>query len=252
MFKARTTRTRCVELICAAAMGVAISKQAIGQEQQLPQQPQQQQTLQPQPQPQSPESRPLPPVNVEKPAPRRDQPVAQTSKPQRGVQHARHARRSTQPRPAASRSATPTPSAAISANLAKEATEAAGYKPSTVSNLGPFGQTPILNVPYSVSVISRPLIENQQASVADDIFRIDPLIQQATTTARGLSPNPYIRGFLVPNSSGRGEDGMVEQTLFAVPLEDKERVEVYAGLTSFLYGATNVGGFINYVLKSQR
>ena len=32
-------------------------------------------------------------------------------------------------------------------------------------------------------------------------------------------------------------------------MEDLERVEVFSGLSGFLYGAGNVGGTVNYILK---
>jgi iron complex outermembrane recepter protein len=250
VFKSGMMRARRIKMLCAAAMSVAISGEAIGQEQQLQQQPPQQQ--QQAPQSQQPQSPPPPTPSQHQSQTQLPGITVQSSKPKSKVT-AHTTTRQRAPRPIVTRQppppVPPPASTAISANLSSEATEAAGYKPSTVSNLGPFGPTPIQDVPYSVSVISRPLIENQQASIADDIYKIDPLIQQATTTTHSISPNPILRGFLVSNSSGRGEDGMIEQTLFGVPLEDKERVEVYTGLTNFLYGATNVGGFINYVLK---
>ena len=37
--------------------------------------------------------------------------------------------------------------------------------------------------------------------------------------------------------------------LFATSLEDKERVEVMTGLSSFLYGPSNVGGMVNFINK---
>jgi len=130
--------------------------------------------------------------------------------------------------------------------VAPEGSEAAGYKPSTVSNFGPFGQTPILDVPYSVDVISAPLMENLQMSKTDDIFKIDPTLQAGITTGRQPSQGGILRGFIISNV---GEDGMVLQPSTLIPLEDKERVEILKGLTSFLYGPTNVGGFMNYVYK---
>ena len=131
---------------------------------------------------------------------------------------------------------------------APEGSEAAGYKPATVSNLGPLGQTPLLDTPYSVNVIPAALIENIQAYKLDEIYKIDPSLQAFTTNGRGDSPNFIIRGFSNANTSGKAEDGMRMQAS-SFPLEDKERVEVFTGLTSFLYGPTNVGGLVNYVYK---
>lgn len=131
-----------------------------------------------------------------------------------------------------------------------EGSEAAGYKPKTVSNFGPFGQTNIFDVPYSVNVMSSALLENTLAATPDDIYRINPLIQPWTPTDRGFgSPNLTLRGFNQSNASGRAEDGMRVPEPRWISIEDKERVELYTGLTSFLYGANNVGGLLNYVYK---
>ncbi|HEY8065187.1 MAG TPA: TonB-dependent receptor [Methylosinus sp.] len=153
---------------------------------------------------------------------------------------------------AAAQEATPLPPISIASDRAEpaaEGSEAAGYKPSKVSNLGPFGAKAILDTPYSVNVLSADLLENLQAWKPDDIFKVSPVIQLRTTTARGASPNFKIRGFAFANSSGRAEDGLRTQNLAIIPLEDKERVEIYTGLTSFLYGPNNVGGLMNYVYK---
>ncbi len=88
-----------------------------------------------------------------------------------------------------------------------EGSEAAGYKPDTVSNLGPLGRTPILDTPYSVNVISAPLIENMQASRPEDLYKIDPVLQTFTTSGRGYSQNFIVRGFSVANGVGTAEDG---------------------------------------------
>ncbi|QGM99861.1 TonB-dependent receptor [Methylocystis parvus] len=130
-----------------------------------------------------------------------------------------------------------------------EGSEAAGYKPETATNFGPFGKKPILDIPYSVNVISAPLIQNRLAWQSDDIYKISPVIQLRTTSARGGEANFKLRGFVFANADGRAEDGMRVQNFALAPLEDKERVEIYTGLTSFLYGPANVGGLINYVYK---
>ncbi len=127
--------------------------------------------------------------------------------------------------------------------------EAAGYKPDKVYNLGPMGELPIRDVPYSVSSISAPLIENRQMWRSDDIYKAAPGVQQTSTTMRNFASAVTLRGFGLSNASGKAEDGLVQQNLFPIALEDKEGVEVFMGLTGFLYGPTNVGGLLNYVYK---
>jgi iron complex outermembrane recepter protein len=139
---------------------------------------------------------------------------------------------------------------AAPASVAPEGSTAAGYKPSTVSNFGPFGKRKIEDVPYSVNVISSDLITNTLSSTGDDIYRISPVVTPWTAGGRGgNSPNIILRGFTTTNSSSLAEDGMRVQYLSPLSLEDKERVEIYTGLTSFLYGPANVGGLVNYVYK---
>lgn len=132
---------------------------------------------------------------------------------------------------------------------AVEGSEAAGYRPSTVSGVGPLGDMNILDVPYSVNVVSDALLENTLSSSQDDFYKINPQIQPYTTTTRGFSANMVIRGFTLINGIGTAEDGLRLQNLFAEPIEDKARIETFTGLTSFLYGPANVGGLVNYVYK---
>ncbi|WP_024280283.1 TonB-dependent receptor [Xanthobacter sp. 126] len=132
---------------------------------------------------------------------------------------------------------------------AEEGSEAAGYRPSTVSGVGPLGTMNILDVPYSVNVVSSALLENTLASSADDFYQINPQIQPYTTSTRGFSPNMVIRGFTLINGYGTALDGMRLQNLYVEPIEDKARIETFTGLTSFLFGPANVGGLVNYVYK---
>jgi iron complex outermembrane recepter protein len=154
--------------------------------------------------------------------------------------------------------ATPIPDVSVTAPAAQSATStsqptegsvAAGYRPSTISNVGPLGTMKIEDVPYSVNVMSAPLIENTFTSSQTDLYKINPEIQALSTTTRSASANPLLRGFSVGNGSGTAEDGLRIQNMYSEPLEDKERVETYTGLTSFLYGVNNVGGLINYAYK---
>jgi outer membrane receptor for monomeric catechols len=158
-------RARRTALLCAAAVSVAFSRQAIGQEQPQTQQP------------------PLPPVTVQ-PPPHRPTPTA--AKPSTAGQRAKPRRtRRVVRRPAPTNGAAAQQAAAEQAAAqvyqTREGSEAQGYKPSTVTNFGPFGQVPILNVPYSVNVISSELLQNIQAASPNDAFRISPVTQLQST-----------------------------------------------------------------------
>ncbi|WP_246683840.1 TonB-dependent receptor [Labrys sp. KNU-23] len=121
-----------------------------------------------------------------------------------------------------------------------------GYRASTISSLGPLGQTSIKDTPFSVSVVPRELIQNIQAQSPDDIFRISPTTRIQTPQGSGWSPMVNMRGFTTYDTA---EDGLRHSFSHATSLEDKERIEVLTGLSGFLYGAAAPAGMINYVYK---
>ena len=132
----------------------------------------------------------------------------------------------------------------------EEGSAEAGYKVDTVKNIGPWGERSLQDTPYSINIASADLLQNLQISQQSDFFRLNPTTQPWTTSTRagGANSNVMMRGFSQPNTGGKEEDGM--RTLaMTTGLEDKENVETLTGLSGFLYGAENVGGTINYVLK---
>ncbi|MDR1085014.1 MAG: TonB-dependent receptor [Deltaproteobacteria bacterium] len=128
-----------------------------------------------------------------------------------------------------------------------EGTESDGYKVKTTTATGPWGKMTLLDTPYSINVMSSALLENAQVSSIDNVYKMNPVIQPWSPTNRAV-PNFIIRGFTIPNTSGKMQDGL-RSFFLQMPLEDKERIEVLSGVSGFLYGPANVGGTINYVLK---
>lgn len=179
-----------------------------------------------------PQATPLPPLTVD---------ASEKKKKSAKVQKAKPGAEKSAPQEGATK--TPT-----TAGVGGEATEAKGYKPDSVANFGPFGQKSLLDVPYSVNVVSSELIENAQLQRPEDVFRISPVIQQGFNSgvARGAASYAMLRGF---QQSYAAQDGLRINISDPVSLEDKERVEILTGLSGFLFGATTVGGLVNYVYK---
>lgn len=121
-----------------------------------------------------------------------------------------------------------------------------GYRSSVISSLGPLGATKLQDTPFSVSVTPRELIQNIQAQSPDDVFKINPYTRTQTPQVSGWAPMVSMRGFTSYDTS---EDGLRRSYSHATSLEDKERVEVFTGLSGFLYGAAAPGGMVNYVYK---
>lgn len=185
----------------------------------------------------------LPPVTVETPANRVANKRSRVAKPER-IRRLRQANR----RQPAEDPAIAAQAAAKEAYRTREGSEARGYKPDTATNFGPWGQKPILDIPFSVNVISSDIIENLIGSTTDDIYKISPVTQLVQPQNRLLEQQANLRGF---TNTSVAIDGLRTGTGNGqfLTLEDKERVEIYTGLTGFLFGPTDVGGLINYVYK---
>jgi iron complex outermembrane receptor protein len=124
----------------------------------------------------------------------------------------------------------------------------AGYKADTVKNVGPWGDRKNLDTPYSMATTSSDLIENTIVGNLEQLFKMNPLISRSSGNIdinnissvgmRGFSLNSTFVDGIRASNEGMG--------MF---LDDKERVEVYSGLSGFLFGSGNVGGVVNYVTK---
>jgi iron complex outermembrane recepter protein len=140
-------------------------------------------------------------------------------------------------------SPSPLPTTAAQA-VQSDATTAAGYKADKLSKVGQFGTKSTLDTPYSIEVIPQDLLDNMEATSPDAVLQADPFVQFTVPDTRGGIDNDLIRGFSSSQLyEGMRDDGNIED------LEDKQRVEVLNGTSAFLYGVTNPGGSIDYILK---
>lgn len=152
--------------------------------------------------------------------------------------------------PPADTGSVPTTEVTVTAEKEKKPMEGsaeAGYKVDNVTTTGPWGQMPLQDTPYSLNVIPKDLIENTISTNQDRLFRINPLTQVSSPADINNISSQIIRGFEVQDYFVDGiRNGSYGLGVFT---EDLERVEVFSGLSGFLYGAGNVGGSVNYILK---
>lgn len=121
-----------------------------------------------------------------------------------------------------------------------------GYTSSTQSG-GTFGETDILDTPFSVTVIPQELLVDQQVRSLSDIARNDP--STVVSTPPGFNDTLNVRGYNLDNSSSYRREGLIFQNQVQSPFENKAAVEIVKGPTSVRYGFTPPGGVINYILK---
>ncbi len=122
------------------------------------------------------------------------------------------------------------------------------YRVDTVAAGGPLGSTPILDLPYSVSVISRQLIDDTQSRNFKEVAKYLPLVsfreQQGPEVLR-----PETRGMQGSNMQNDRKDGMGIAVTTPSALEEYEQVEVVNGLGGPLFGPGNPSGMFNFVTK---
>lgn len=189
-------------------------------------------------QPPSNEAVPLPPVVVESTAAK--------------------AKKAAAKKKAAPAAATPSTASAVEQNTppTNDPTTETGKGPvngyaARVSATGTKTDTPILETPQSISVVTQDQISDQQAKTVNEALRYTPGVSLDgfgsnvffdSIKIRGFTAPQYLDGLRLPNDA----------SAFAVPRIETyglERLEVLKGPSSGLYGQSDPGGLINMVSK---
>ncbi|MBW4514804.1 MAG: TonB-dependent siderophore receptor [Timaviella obliquedivisa GSE-PSE-MK23-08B] len=111
--------------------------------------------------------------------------------------------------------------------------------------------TPLRDIPQSIQIIPRQVIEDQGATRVEDVLRNAVGVASAADTRaasssfliRGFDSSTTLRnGFRIP-SGGDGTSARVQTP------SNLERIEILRGPASVLYGTGEPGGIINFVTK---
>src|SRR5262245_21481871 len=122
------------------------------------------------------------------------------------------------------------------------------YRVETVAAGGPLGTLPILNVPFSVNVISRQLIDDTQSRNVKQAAKFLPLASFQEMQGPEVI-RPATRGMQGSNMQNARKDGMGIAVTTPSALEEYEQIEVVSGLGGQSYGPTNPSGIFNFVTK---
>jgi iron complex outermembrane recepter protein len=122
------------------------------------------------------------------------------------------------------------------------------YRVDYVAPGGPFGTTPILDLPYSVNVISRQLIDDTQSRNFKEASKYLPLVSFQEMQGPEVL-RPETRGMQGSNMQNDRKDGMGIAVTTPSALEEYEQVEVLSGLDGPLFGPANPSGIFNFVTK---
>jgi catecholate siderophore receptor len=120
------------------------------------------------------------------------------------------------------------------------------YNPPT-SSIGGGIETPLRDIPQSVTVINSALMQAQGATSLGDALRNVPGITMGAAEGGSIGNNFNLRGF-----SARTDlylDGMKDRGQFYRDIFSLDAVEVLQGPSSMLFGRGSTGGVINQVSK---
>jgi iron complex outermembrane recepter protein len=141
----------------------------------------------------------------------------------------------------------------VLAPMAESVTVSAGtvenaYRVDNVDPVGPLGNTPILDLPYSVNVISRQLIDDTQSRNFKQAAHYLPLVSFQEMQGPEVL-RPETRGMQGSNMQNDRKDGMGIAVTTPSALEEYEQIEAVTGLGGPLYGPANPSGIFNFVTK---
>lgn len=120
------------------------------------------------------------------------------------------------------------------------------------TSVGSKSNTPIQEIPQSVSVIGRQEIDDRGAQKVDEALRYTAGVFTQPFGTDSDTNWLFIRGFDA-TQTGIYQDGLQNQSFsfgaFFIDSFNLERIEVLKGAASVLYGGSNPGGIVNYVSK---
>ncbi len=105
--------------------------------------------------------------------------------------------------------------------------------------------TPLRNIPQSISVVTDKQIKDQNMQGMADVVRYVPGVQMAQ--GEGHRDAPILRGII--STADFYVDGMRDDVQYLRDLYNSERVEVLKGSSGMIFGRGGTGGLINRVTK---
>jgi catecholate siderophore receptor len=138
------------------------------------------------------------------------------------------------------------PSDAVVNPVVGDGAGVAGYRTPTQAGISRY-PTPLLNTPQTVNVVTQKLMQDQRTTSIQEALRNVPGITFTAGEGGVQGDQINIRGYSARNDIYR--DGIRDPGWYARDAFSFDRVEVYKGPSSFLFGRGSTGGVINIVSK---
>jgi iron complex outermembrane receptor protein len=123
------------------------------------------------------------------------------------------------------------------------------YRVDKLAPATPLGPTPIVNLPYTINVISHQLIEDTHSRDFKQIAKYLPLVSFQEMQGPEIL-RPETRGMQGTNMQGDRRDGLGFAVTVPFALEEYNQIEVLSGVGGSMYGPSNPSGTFNFVSKA--
>jgi len=125
-----------------------------------------------------------------------------------------------------------------------------GYVAKSAMIAGPGGtqEVDLKDLPASVTVITRDLLDDKQVKVMSEAVRLDASIGDYYSPV-GYYENLYVRGFQLDPATSFRINGLTVTGEQNFAFENKERMEILKGVSALEVGAASPGGIVNFVTK---
>lgn len=111
-----------------------------------------------------------------------------------------------------------------------------------------FGDRPLETLPLTASVIDREQIDALGARRLADLIKLDASLGDAYNSP-GYWDFLSVRGFVLDQRFNYRREGLPVSAETAIPLDNKQRVELLKGTSGIQAGTSAPGGLVNYVVK---
>ena len=118
----------------------------------------------------------------------------------------------------------------------------------TPLSVGGFGDAPLSRTPMAASLITPAQLADAGARQLRDLTRLDAAVSDAYN-AEGYWSQLSVRGFTLDNRFNYRRDGLPINAEYAVPLQNKARVELLKGTSGIQAGTSAPGGLANLEVK---
>ena len=140
----------------------------------------------------------------------------------------------------------PAPSAAASAAQLESITVTG--RAALPASVGGWGDIPLAKTPLQASVLGAAQLRDLGAQRLSDVTGVDPAVSDAYNS-EGYYDFLTVRGFVLDNRFNFRRDGLPINAESAIPLDNKERIEILKGTSGMQAGTSAPGGLVNYVVK---